>query len=116
MFCGYGGGKVNADRNTEITQIVHDFAVRLSDEGIAPDNQILTDHADCSTCQWVFYNKRHALEALDHLAGCGYRVLVSDDRKVYMPVPTVDGKPFWLIFVGVRPEEVSAYIDDMEVA
>ena len=107
---------MNADRNTEITQIVHDFAVRLADEGIAPDNQILTDHADCSTCQWVFYNKRHALEALDHLAGCGYRVLVSDDRKVYMPFPTVDGKPFWLIFVGVRPEEASAYIDDMEVA
>lgn len=100
---------MNADRNTEITQIVHDFAVRLADEGIAPDNQILTDHADCSTCQWVFYNKRHALEALDHLAGCGYEVLVSDDRKVYLPVPTVGEKPFWLIFVGVRPEEASAY-------
>lgn len=101
---------MNADRNTEITQIVHDFAVRLADEGIAPDNQILTDHADCSTCQWVFYNKRHALEALDHLFGCGFEVRVSDDRKVYLPVPTVDAKPFWLIFVGVRPEEASAYV------
>ena len=100
---------MNAELNTELTEIVHDFAVRLSSEGIAPDNQILTDHADCSTCQWVFYNKSHALEALDHLVGCGYEVLVSDDRKVYLPVPTVGGKPFWLIFVGVRPEEVSAY-------
>lgn len=116
MGCGYGGGKVNADRNTELTQIVHDFAVRLSDEGIAPDNQILTDHADCSTCQWVFYHKNEALEALDYFAGCGYEVRVSDDRKVYLPVPTTDPKPFWLIFVGVRPEEASAYIDDMEVA
>ena len=107
---------MNADRNTEITQIVHDFAVRLSDAGIAPDNQILTDHADCSTCQWVFYHKHHALEALDHLAGCGLKARVSDDRKVYMPVPTVDGKPFWLIFVGVRPEEASAYVNSMEVA
>ena len=77
---------MNGDRNTELTQIVHDFAVRLSDEGLAPDNQILTDHADCSTCQWVFYHKSQALEALDHLCGCGYRVLVSDDRKVYIPV------------------------------
>lgn len=107
---------MNADRNTEITQIVHDLAVRLSCEGIAPDNQILTDHADCSTCQWVFYHKNEALEALDYFAGCGYRVLVSDDRKVYMPVPTVDAKPFWLIFVGVRPEEASAYVNSVEVA
>ena len=116
MGCGYGGGKVNADLNIEITQIVHDFAVRLSDEGIAPDNQILTDHADCSTCQWVFYHKNEAMEALDYFAGCGFEVRVSDDRKVYIPVPTTDPKPFWLIFVGVRPEEASAYIDDMEVA
>lgn len=101
---------MNADRNTELTQIVHDLAVRLSCEGIAPDNQILTDHVDCSTCQWVFYHKNEALEALDHLFGCGFEVRVSDDRKVYLPVPTVDEKPFWLIFVGVRPEEASAYV------
>lgn len=107
---------MNADRNTEITQIVHDFAVRLSDAGIAPDNQILTDHADCSTCQWVFYHKNEALEALDHLAGCGLKARVSDDRKVYMPVPTVSEKPFWLIFVGVRPEEASAYVNSVGVA
>ena len=107
---------MNADRNTEITQIVHDFAVRLSDAGIAPDNQILTDHVDCSTCQWVFYHKNEALEALDHLFGCGFEVRVSDDRKVYIPVPTTDTKPLWLIFVGVRPEEASAYVNSVEVA
>lgn len=107
---------MNAERNTELTQIVHDFAVRLSDEGIAPDNQILTDYSGCSMCQWVFYHKNEALEALDHLAGCGYEVRVSDDGRVYIPVPTVDEKPFWLIFADVRPEEVAAYIDDMEVA
>ena len=72
---------MNADRNTEITQIVHDFAVRLSSAGVAPDNQILTDHVDCSTCQWVFYHKSQALEALDYFAGCGFEVRVSDAGK-----------------------------------